>query len=119
MKTIKFNKLCVMVATLLLCLSIIPVNAEMSRQQAKVHNLVLRDFGGIYENKKITDYVERIGKIGLAQSAHADRDYHFFVLDSEIVNALATGLDQVYITCLLYTSPSPRDQRGSRMPSSA
>ena len=23
------------------------------------------------------------------------------------------------ITCLLYTSPSPRDQRGSRMPSSA
>ena len=24
-----------------------------------------------------------------------------------------------YVTCLLYTSPSPRDQRGSRMPSSA
>ena len=24
-----------------------------------------------------------------------------------------------YIVCLLYTSPSPRDQRGSRMPSSA
>ena len=28
------------------------------------------------------------------------------------------GLDKTY-TCLLYTSPSPRDQRGSRMPSSA
>ena len=25
----------------------------------------------------------------------------------------------MYIGCLLYTSPSPRDQRGSRMPSSA
>ena len=25
----------------------------------------------------------------------------------------------MYYTCLLYTSPSPRDQRGSRMPSSA
>ena len=24
-----------------------------------------------------------------------------------------------YSNCLLYTSPSPRDQRGSRMPSSA
>ena len=24
-----------------------------------------------------------------------------------------------HLTCLLYTSPSPRDQRGSRMPSSA
>ena len=27
--------------------------------------------------------------------------------------------DQVFEDCLLYTSPSPRDQRGSRMPSSA
>ena len=25
----------------------------------------------------------------------------------------------MFVTCLLYTSPSPRDQRGSRMPSSA
>ena len=25
----------------------------------------------------------------------------------------------LYVVCLLYTSPSPRDQRGSRMPSSA
>ena len=29
------------------------------------------------------------------------------------------ALREVGITCLLYTSPSPRDQRGSRMPSSA
>ena len=28
------------------------------------------------------------------------------------------GVERVY-NCLLYTSPSPRDQRGSRMPSSA
>ena len=27
--------------------------------------------------------------------------------------------DTMYYICLLYTSPSPRDQRGSRMPSSA
>ena len=30
-----------------------------------------------------------------------------------------TNPTAVYSTCLLYTSPSPRDQRGSRMPSSA
>ena len=29
------------------------------------------------------------------------------------------GLDPRKCPCLLYTSPSPRDQRGSRMPSSA
>ena len=28
-------------------------------------------------------------------------------------------IDIKHIDCLLYTSPSPRDQRGSRMPSSA
>ena len=27
--------------------------------------------------------------------------------------------EEDFKTCLLYTSPSPRDQRGSRMPSSA
>ena len=31
----------------------------------------------------------------------------------------AQEVSTTYITCLLYTSPSPRDQRGSRMPSSA
>ena len=38
-----------------------------------------------------------------------------------LVRATVTGtgeLDALTI-CLLYTSPSPRDQRGSRMPSSA
>ena len=32
---------------------------------------------------------------------------------------IATGWQTNYDVCLLYTSPSPRDQRGSRMPSSA
>jgi len=27
--------------------------------------------------------------------------------------------ESLFLSCLLYTSPSPRDQRGSRMPSSA
>ena len=32
--------------------------------------------------------------------------------------AMSVGADAIH-PCLLYTSPSPRDQRGSRMPSSA
>ena len=32
---------------------------------------------------------------------------------------LAMSFDEQTKVCLLYTSPSPRDQRGSRMPSSA
>ena len=34
-------------------------------------------------------------------------------------NLLDENADYAYRICLLYTSPSPRDQRGSRMPSSA
>ena len=36
-----------------------------------------------------------------------------------LVAALGTDADNVYVTCLLYTSPSPRDRQRSRMPSSA
>ena len=56
--------------------------------------------------------------IGLCQ----DEDINgadFYVMgfvDGQIVFDFADG--QAY-PCLLYTSPSPRDQRGSRMPSSA
>ena len=32
---------------------------------------------------------------------------------------MVDAVNALYFTCLLYTSPSPRDQRGSRMPSSA
>ena len=59
----------------------------------------------------------------LEAEAAADRD-----ADKEALAAFAkmerarrrTPLDAAHrLFCLLYTSPSPRDQRGSRMPSSA
>ena len=47
--------------------------------------------------KNMAEAMERFGGIGLS----------------------ANQLGLPYRVCLLYTSPSPRDQRGSRMPSSA
>ena len=41
------------------------------------------------------------------------------ILDNSISSIIQWGEDLIIGTCLLYTSPSPRDQRGSRMPSSA
>ena len=38
------------------------------------------------------------------------------VADRDVAANIVVG---TYYICLLYTSPSPRDQRGSRMPSSA
>ena len=39
--------------------------------------------------------------------------------DSDKLLAMIEAEENVLNICLLYTSPSPRDQRGSRMPSSA
>jgi len=39
--------------------------------------------------------------------------------DAGFANLINEARNDMYISCLLYTSPSPRDQRGSRMPSSA
>ena len=39
--------------------------------------------------------------------------------EAEVCVLAAVVVVEEDITCLLYTSPSPRDQRGSRMPSSA
>ena len=35
------------------------------------------------------------------------------------IGASRAAVDAGYISCLLYTSPSPRDEQSSRMPSSA
>ena len=46
---------------------------------------------------------------------HNAEDEPFVIMEYVSGPSLRSLLD----TCLLYTSPSPRDQRGSRMPSSA
>ena len=55
---------------------------------------------------------------GLSGGAGAEGwsvNYGLSRLDTDGTNASRSGSEN----CLLYTSPSPRDQRGSRMPSSA
>ena len=41
------------------------------------------------------------------------------IQDADDIIVITIMSSASWITCLLYTSPSPRDQRGSRMPSSA
>ena len=42
-----------------------------------------------------------------------------FLISFGLASALWMAIAVRFLACLLYTSPSPRDQRGSRMPSSA
>ena len=46
-------------------------------------------------------------------------DDHQTNTEAALINTQLTALAGKEYICLLYTSPSPRDQRGSRMPSSA
>ena len=48
-----------------------------------------------------------------------EKDYQQFLLVKNMAAAFFLDTEIVPCPCLLYTSPSPRDQRGSRMPSSA
>ena len=48
-----------------------------------------------------------------------EREYKYGFTTDVDQTKFEPGLDEEVIACLLYTSPSPRDQRGSRMPSSA
>ena len=41
------------------------------------------------------------------------------LIENGLIVEIAPSIDVKSNTCLLYTSPSPRDQRGARMPSSA
>ena len=59
--------------------------------------------------EEIRSFVERIEQLNLEKNEIAEQQKEVF---SE---AKARGYD----TCLLYTSPSPRDRTRSRMPSSA
>ena len=62
-----------------------------------------------------------IDKLGLALAKLSEEDPTFRVKFNEDTNqTVISGMGELHLEiCLLYTSPSPRDQRGSRMPSSA
>ena len=59
------------------------------------------------------DFMAQISEISIAEQACAS------ATGSAKTDVLQRNGGTVQWTCLLYTSPSPRDQRGSRMPSSA
>ena len=70
----------------------------------------------IAKGVKLTDQRRVIAQVMSESSDHPDVD--------ELYNRVSKidpkiSIATVYRTCLLYTSPSPRDKRQSRMPSSA
>ena len=86
---------------------------SLSRAKAPNDNGQLYVFGGsddrgIYRLESRSGHVE--DSIGSVDST---------VIDYIVAAAYDSGIDTMFIICLLYTSPSPRDRTRSRMPSSA
>ena len=73
--------------------------------------------------KKVWEWKEESGGIILDQlkklGCSCDWSRTRFTMDKDLSKAVNKVFVDLYNDCLLYTSPSPRDQRGSRMPSSA
>ena len=77
-------------------------------------------------NKYIEKYKDELIVIKYGGNVFIDREiFNNFINDLKILNELKLSIIVVHgggpriKSCLLYTSPSPRDISGSRMPSSA
>jgi predicted Zn-dependent protease len=65
---------------------------------AEQHRSIVNEFGGIYENKKLTAYVHAISKKVAAASELPVDYYQIFMLNSAEVNAFALPGGYVYVT---------------------
>ena len=65
---------------------------------------------------------QKVIKDWIDYNDHMNVSYYLLMFDkygADTLNNIFKMGEHSAKTCLLYTSPSPRDQRGSRMPSSA
>ena len=91
--------------------------ADLTADIARERELIV-DMDGFESNmeqqRQRARAASNFAKVGI--NLQTDVETEFLGYDNAVSDARVVEL---YVDCLLYTSPSPRDQRGSRMPSSA
>ena len=103
------------------------MNAENKKVGLEIPlNTQMKIFAFLFkENYSLSDLfseVRKVGYYGESQPFSIDAQTNDLRLSINLIQVPGTGTDtdeDADINCLLYTSPSPRDMRRSRMPSSA
>ena len=95
---------------------VVPDQVEMVAQLANLERRLKRRVEeSIQRREDALRYLKRTAVSVSAESVLREPVTRLDEAEEDLERALREGLS----ACLLYTSPSPRDQRGSRMPSSA
>ncbi|MSP47767.1 MAG: peptidase M48 [Alphaproteobacteria bacterium] len=71
---------------------------EESRIGREQHPQVVRAFGGVYPDRRIQDYMTRVGQSLVRVTELPDLRFTFTVLDSPVINAFALPGGYVYVT---------------------
>jgi len=75
------------------------MSAEDERRiGAEEHPKIIKQFGGAYDDPKVSGYVAELGFRLLKVSETPNESFHFTVLDSDVVNAFALPGGYVYIS---------------------
>ena len=95
------------------------IDKNLLRQQEQESNAPIKTVTSAISNISPVDFTgsaENDTSILVSPNFNNNTENSITIIESQPVYSEILDCD---VTCLLYTSPSPRDQRGSRMPSSA
>ena len=65
---------------------------------ASQHDAIVQEYGGLYGNQSLQNYVSAVGAKVAQNTERSDVAYHFYLLDSPVVNAFALPGGYVYVT---------------------
>ena len=62
------------------------------------HKKIIKQFGGIYQDEKLNNYIKSLGNFLVATSELPDKKFTFTILNTPIVNAFALPGGYIYVT---------------------